>query len=106
MFSLELIDDAALDANDHGHDDVYVPGNSTHVPAEYLVFLIENQESSARECFQSLSVADKKAVLNEIVIYTEKLVIGLQGMRAECIDNNLLREQNTPPVIPRQLVGL
>ncbi|RHY19332.1 hypothetical protein DYB25_008784 [Aphanomyces astaci] len=51
-----------------------------------------------RQCLR-LDVVDKTAAL-------KTLVIELQGVRAERDDSNLPREQDAPPVLPGQLVGL
>lgn len=50
--------------------------------------------------------AEEEAVLEEIVVYAEKLVIGLQSVRADREDNNLPQEQEAPSALPRQLVGI
>ncbi|ETV77024.1 hypothetical protein H257_08940 [Aphanomyces astaci] len=83
MFDLELIDPDDADAEEH-----------------------DNFGSMARDCLLRLDVADKTAALKQIVAYAETLVIEQQGVRAERDDSNLPREQDAPPVLPGQLVGL
>lgn len=54
-----------------------VPETSMRISASYMVFIIDDQWSSTSNCFRSLCAADVGAVLNKIVVYTEKLVIFL-----------------------------
>lgn len=83
MFGLKLIYRTALDAEKCGHDDAYVQRDSMRVSTAYLVFLIEEQESSARDCFQSLGTDGKEALLKGVFVYAEKPVVGVQVVRAK-----------------------
>ncbi|RLO03123.1 hypothetical protein DYB28_008036 [Aphanomyces astaci] len=100
MFDLELIDPDDAVAEEH---DTFVRFETMRIRTDHLIILIEDQGSMARDCFLRLDVADKATVLKQIVAYAETLVI---GVHAERDDNNLPREQDAPPVLPGQLVGL
>ncbi|RHY05403.1 hypothetical protein DYB36_006565 [Aphanomyces astaci] len=103
MFDLELIDRVDAVAEEHEN---FVRFETMRIRTDHLIILIEDQGSMARDCFLRLDVADKATVLKQIVAYAETLVIELQGVRAERDDSNLPREQDAPPVLPGQLVGL
>ncbi len=67
---------------------------------------IENQGSSARNCYERLEVNNQQDVINHIATYAIALVVGLKSIKAERDGDNRVSEKDAPPVLPVQIVKL
>ncbi|OQR86203.1 hypothetical protein ACHHYP_10873 [Achlya hypogyna] len=96
------------DEDEEGQDVAYAATKTIACLAKEKVkameCLIEDEGSFARSSQHGLDVDDKAAVLKEIVVYVERLVVGLNAVRAERDDNNKPLEKDATPVLPGQLV--
>jgi hypothetical protein len=71
-----------------------------------IVEHIHNQGSFVIACYNDLDADDKNDIICTVAMYAISLVIGLMGVKAERDGNNMRLENDTPPVLPAQVIAI
>jgi len=99
MFCVEIVQE-----NDDNAQ--YVSVESMRILVDAILEHIRNQGLFAIAYYNNLDADDKNDIIRTVATYAISLVTGLMGVKAERDGNNMRLKNDTPPMLPAQLIAI